>query len=128
MGMRDVWSKNGVELRMGRWQDVLADVTRCDSVITDPPYGQRTHQGNHGMRDRFGSADRTDISYPWMTIEDVDDACAALAGLCSSWMVVFSDDSLAPVWSSKPVGPLSIAGSARRRNKGRCCDARLTLN
>jgi hypothetical protein len=33
------------DLRLGRWQDVLADVERCDSLITDPPYSARTAEG-----------------------------------------------------------------------------------
>ena len=30
-----------IDLRLGRWQDVLADVTTCDAVICDPPYSAR---------------------------------------------------------------------------------------
>lgn len=33
------------DLRLGRWQDVLADV-ECDALIADPPYSQRTHAGS----------------------------------------------------------------------------------
>lgn len=43
----DVWRSpcGTIELRCGRWQDVLADVTQCDAVITDPPYSDKTHSG-----------------------------------------------------------------------------------
>lgn len=34
------------DLRLGRWQDVLADV-ECDALICDPPYSERTHAA-HG--------------------------------------------------------------------------------
>jgi hypothetical protein len=34
------------ELRLGRWQDVLADVMP-DALITDPPYSARTHEGHN---------------------------------------------------------------------------------
>ena len=33
------------DLRLGRWQDVLADVGHCDSLICDPPYSARVHEG-----------------------------------------------------------------------------------
>jgi len=29
---------NPIDLRLGRWQDALADVTTCDALICDPPY------------------------------------------------------------------------------------------
>ena len=33
------------DLRLGRWQDALADVASVGTIITDPPYGERTHAG-----------------------------------------------------------------------------------
>ncbi len=38
------WILHHAEVRLGRWQDVLADVS-AGTVICDPPYGQRTHSG-----------------------------------------------------------------------------------
>ncbi len=29
-----------IDFRHGRWQDVLADVERCDVLLTDPPYSE----------------------------------------------------------------------------------------
>lgn len=43
--MTDVATGPGWELRLGRWQDALADVERVDAVITDPPYSPRVHEG-----------------------------------------------------------------------------------
>jgi site-specific DNA-methyltransferase (adenine-specific) len=34
-----------IDLRLGRWEDVLADVERVDAVITDPPFSLRQHAG-----------------------------------------------------------------------------------
>jgi site-specific DNA-methyltransferase (adenine-specific) len=46
-----------VELRQGRWQDVLQDVESVDAVITDPPYGAQTHAGQRLERDpRYSTA------------------------------------------------------------------------
>lgn len=38
------------DLRLGRYQDVLADV-ECDAVIADPPYSERTHAVPRALRD-----------------------------------------------------------------------------
>lgn len=35
-----------IDLRPGRWEDVLADVGEVDAVITDAPYSKRTHEGH----------------------------------------------------------------------------------
>ena len=48
------------DLRLGRWQDVLADVREVDCVCVDPPYGERTHDGN---ADRIASMGRAELSY-----------------------------------------------------------------
>lgn len=44
------------EVRLGRWQDVLAGV-RPDTVIVDAPYSERTHKGAIGNE---GDADAID--------------------------------------------------------------------
>lgn len=47
------------ELRLGRYQDVLADVGEVDAVIVDAPYGGRTHNGQrHSRRDYQYTADK----------------------------------------------------------------------
>jgi DNA modification methylase len=43
--LTDVYRKAGIELRLGDYRDVLADVEACDAVITDPPYSLRQHEG-----------------------------------------------------------------------------------
>lgn len=37
---------SAIDLRLGRWQDALADVGEVDAVIMDGPYSQRTHEGH----------------------------------------------------------------------------------
>ena len=36
-----------IDLRLGRYQDVLQDVT-CNTVIVDAPYSAKTHDGHDG--------------------------------------------------------------------------------
>lgn len=82
----DVWRSRcgAVELRCGRWQDVLGDVV-CDALITDPPYSKRTHVGQ-----RTGSS----IRVATIDFADLGDGAEALASRWSglvSWAVIFGD-------------------------------------
>lgn len=77
-----------IDLRLGRWQDVLADVEVCDAVITDPPYSEKTHDGQHALRDSFG--------YDAMGPGNVGQLVYSWAERCSGWMACMTDDVLAP--------------------------------
>lgn len=115
----------GWELRLGRWQDVLADVAQVDSVITDPPYSERTHAGQ-----RTGSSTRT----PTITYDAMTDY-AELASLWSQrtrmWACVFSDHSGSHVheqeWESAgwyvfaPVGWIKDVYAPRLSGDGPAC-------
>ena len=73
-------------IRLGRWQDVLADV-ECDALICDPPYSARTHEGQ-----RTGSSIRMPtIGYSGITQEDADTLATSWAPRTKKWSVVFSD-------------------------------------
>lgn len=99
------------ELRLGRWQDVLADV-ECDALITDPPYSSKTHEAYSPRtsvltaceRDAKWAArggKRRELSYESWGAEDVAEAAAAWCKMCRGWVVVFCDDVLAPVWQAE---------------------------
>lgn len=89
-----------MELRLGRWEDVLADV-ECDALIVDPPYGERTHTGhNNGVRNSrmMSNAGRRELSYAMWTPEDVRAFVDHWAPLTRGWFCAFSCDALIPVW------------------------------
>jgi hypothetical protein len=87
------------DLRIGRWEDVLADV-ECDAVICDPPYSARTHDGHAGISSERGEYNGTTfkprraLDYARWTSEDVGAFVAAWAPRCRGWFVCFSDHSL----------------------------------
>jgi site-specific DNA-methyltransferase (adenine-specific) len=83
-----------IDIRLGRWQDTLADV-RADTLITDPPYSARTHRGHDaGAKDSI--EERSDLGYePWSQFE-VDDFVWSWSGRVSGWFVVITDHELAP--------------------------------
>jgi len=79
--------KGPVELRLGDYREVLADVEAAsvDAVLADPPFSERVHRGQ-----RTGSSTRkTTLSYdPWEWSD-----CRDLAERWEPvvWLVVFSD-------------------------------------
>lgn len=99
----------GWELRLGRWQDVLADV-ECDALITDPPYSERTHSGHDcfahteeaGPRDnrarqRLGFRPvRARIEYQSWSPTEARHFAIHWADRCRGWVCIITDHTLAP--------------------------------
>jgi len=88
-----------IELRCGRWQTVLADVSKCDAVITDPPYGAKTHEG-HAGRTRTDIRDARKIPAP-LPYDGWDETTVAgfashWAGVAKGWMVIATSHDLFP--------------------------------
>lgn len=82
-----------IDLRLGRWQDALADVDMVDAVITDPPYGERTHTGHDGTR-RFDKVAGRQLHYSQWTPEDVETFVDAWAPRCRGWFVALTSHDL----------------------------------
>ena len=109
-----------VDLRLGKWEQVLADVEACDSIVTDPPYSARTHEGSTednlkgrvaarntqdggaGWEQRWAAngGTRRPLNYTAWTTTDVDEFCAAWARRCRGWTVTFNSHDLLPVISA----------------------------
>lgn len=86
------------EVRLGRWQDALAGVT-AGTVITDPPYGARTHANAlaEDTETRDGSA-RQAIAYAHWTHDDVAEFVASWAPRTERWIVAMTSHDLIPAW------------------------------
>ena len=82
------------DLRHGRWQDVLADVT-CDAFISDPPYSERTHAGTADIGAIGG---RQSLSYASLSADDVHALVMHWSPRTSGWMACFCDDALIHVY------------------------------
>jgi site-specific DNA-methyltransferase (adenine-specific) len=92
------------DLRLGRWQDVLADV-ECDALIVDAPYSERTHSGHSetaaGHAGAGGDgANRREISYGSWSAGDVCSFVAHWAPKTRGWFVSVTDHVLAPAWAA----------------------------
>jgi hypothetical protein len=86
-------------IRLGRWEDVLADV-ECDSVITDPPYGERTHSNVISEEDLPDGCERATIDYTHWGASDVERFVDAWAGRTRRWIVALTSHDLVDHWLS----------------------------
>jgi site-specific DNA-methyltransferase (adenine-specific) len=91
-----------VDLRLGRWQDVLADVGSVDALIVDAPYSARTHVAYRSMP----SVGREAITYSAWDSDDVDRFVAYWAPRTRGWFATLTDHNLAPAWEAA----LTLAG------------------
>jgi hypothetical protein len=103
-----------IDLRLGRWQDALADVARVGTIITDPPYGARTHKGalqggemadgrtlNLHDKSRGGDGcERMPITYAHWTPADVSEFVEAWAPRTERWIVAMTSHDLLPAWEA----------------------------
>jgi len=89
-----------IDLRLGRWQDVLADVTTCDAVICDPPYSARTHEGQRTTdKPTKSKHHRARIAYSSFSVADVCAFVGSWAPRCAGWFVAFTSHDLAPSYA-----------------------------
>jgi site-specific DNA-methyltransferase (adenine-specific) len=96
-----------VDLRLGDWREVLADVERVDAVIVDAPYSARTHGGHDWVKSiserskRHGrKVSRRQLSYSAWGEDDVNALVDHWGERCGGWFVSLTDHVLAPYWSS----------------------------
>jgi site-specific DNA-methyltransferase (adenine-specific) len=99
----DVYKTDEVELRLGRWQSVLADV-ECDALIVDAPYSERTHAKQcHGRREEWVDSEQRwassrGLSYEHMTPADVQTFVEHWAPRTRGWIASLTDSELYPAW------------------------------
>lgn len=113
-----------IDLRLGRWEDVLADVAQVDAVITDPPYSPRAHAGYRCQEDMLGAqrealgrsraAGRVgvdgklvhgrpamgSIPYAPLTEANATDMAQWTARHCRNWIVAFGDHVTFRIWEA----------------------------
>jgi site-specific DNA-methyltransferase (adenine-specific) len=85
------------DFRLGRWQDVLVDV-ECDALITDPPYGKRTHDGHNNETPPSGFQNKIDYNH-W-TPADVAAFVEHWSPRTRGWFVAMTSHDLIPAWEA----------------------------
>lgn len=79
-------AKTDIDLRLGRYQDVLSDV-ECDVLICDPPYSEKTHKGF-----RTGSYIRKQsFNFLSITKKDAIELAQFWSERCRWWSIIFGD-------------------------------------
>jgi site-specific DNA-methyltransferase (adenine-specific) len=96
----DVAEGPGWRLHLGRYEDVLADVT-CDALLCDPPYSARTHEGQTQGSD---GVDRRDLSYVAWDDGDVWSFVTSWSPRVSGWTVALTDSELIGPWTRAAEG------------------------
>lgn len=85
----------GWALHLGKFEDVLEGV-ECDALISDPPYGGRTHEGHNAMGAQTvsitGQATREAIVYDSWTPTDVDRAVSCWGPRVRGWIACMTSD------------------------------------
>jgi len=93
------------DLRHGRYDEALDPWGGVDAIITDPPYGERTHAGHNAgerqVRTLTGQATRTAISYGSWSPADVVAFVDWAAQACRGWICAMTSDDLAPVYRAE---------------------------
>ena len=96
----DVWRSacGMMELRCGDYREVLADV-EPDHVISDPPYGARTHNGQRHGRRLTGAGNPSETRQLEYTSWSEGDVAAFLARWAEvGWIFALTSDDLASVY------------------------------
>jgi site-specific DNA-methyltransferase (adenine-specific) len=90
------------DYRLGRWQDVLADV-ECDAAIFDAPYGERTHRGHDAgakQRNQLLCSNAVDLGYDYLTPADVDGIVDHWSPRTRGWLCTLTSHDLVPHWEA----------------------------
>ena len=92
----DIAKGPGWELRCGDWRDVLADISKVDAVICDPPYSERTHAGQ--LTEARDGSNRRDLNYASLGESDIRNIVYGWMKPNSGWFACMTDDMLIPYW------------------------------
>lgn len=91
-----------IDLRHGRWQDVMIDV-ECDHCIFDAPFGERTHKGHDAgsrQRDQLLCTNSRELEYAFLTEDDVHEIVKSWAPRTRGWLNPITSHDLIPAWES----------------------------
>lgn len=80
-----------IDLRLGDYRDVLADVM-ADHTIVDTPFSERTHKGALSTTGEKGVA-----GYGWWSSEQAVDFVRWCHARTKGWIVILNDDVLGPL-------------------------------
>lgn len=74
----------GITIYHGDCREILPTLPKVDLVLTDPPYGEKTHRGARSAN----SLDKSTIKFPPITDEEFLGITVALVDHCNRWIVM----------------------------------------
>lgn len=86
-----------MQLLLGTWQDMLADIGQVDVLITDPPYSERVHASRPTRNDGVDADGLTPGYEPWAP-SDVESFVEHWSPRTRGWMLCLCDDELIPAY------------------------------
>lgn len=92
-----------IDLRLGMWEEALADVEEVDCIITDPPYSERTHSGHNvgvELERRCDGHVTRPVAYHALSPQKVFFFVDFWLQRCRGWFVALTDHELAPHFES----------------------------
>ncbi len=89
----------GFKLLLGDWHSVLVDVGMVDTLITDHPYGAKTHENSReGARSDGYAIEGLGPEYTHWTASDVLHFAQHWSPRTRGWMVALTSHDLIPAW------------------------------
>jgi site-specific DNA-methyltransferase (adenine-specific) len=92
-----------IDLRCGDYRETLADIGEVSCVITDPPYGSRTHGGQRHGRRGAGYSDSlvstVGLEYGGWSADDVAEFVAFFCARSRGWFCAFTSHDLCAAYA-----------------------------
>lgn len=92
-------ANHAIDLRLGDWRDVFADLEQVDAVICDPPYGARVHKFEVQRADATSEAGLRPDYAAW-TPDNVSEFVHEWNDFCRGWIVALTSHDLVPAWET----------------------------
>ena len=94
-------TRPGFELRLGDWHSVLIDAGMVDVLITDHPYGERTHTSSReGTREDGYAIDGLGPEYTHWGTSDILHFAQHWSPRVRGWMVALCSHDQIPAWEA----------------------------
>lgn len=83
----------GVTCILGDCRKILSTLGTIDVIITDPPYGEKTHQGARTRLNKSGKETGKEILVEFTSITEVDfiSLCTQFVNIAKRWVIVTCD-------------------------------------
>ncbi|MDH0126654.1 site-specific DNA-methyltransferase [Brucella intermedia GD04153] len=82
-------------LYLGDCMEIMPTLGAVDTILTDPPFSERTHKGHDAGTGRDGAM-RRQLGYSALTSSDIGPISDRLSAICSGWICWITDHTLAP--------------------------------